>query len=153
MTTNKPGSDQQQPLYGCVSCFEYQTFPADHLRVYDGNCYCEDCWDAYPADADIEWTSLDSFTPALQAECEQLGKELAETELRALKFIHQCNAHVELYQELRGERDQLRAECEKLRKLVSVCADYLSHNEHTCISHGSVLHSMLIDAAMQETNL
>ena len=75
MTTNKPGSDQQQPLYGCVSCFEYQTFPADHLRVYDGNCYCEDCWDAYPADADIEWTSLDSFTPALQAECEKLRKD------------------------------------------------------------------------------
>lgn len=53
---------------------------------------------------------------ALQAECEELGKELAETELRALKFIHRCNAHVELYQELRGERDHLQTECEKLRK-------------------------------------
>lgn len=53
---------------------------------------------------------------ALQAECEELGKDLAETELRALKFIHQCNAHVELYQELRCERDQLQTECEKLRK-------------------------------------
>ena len=41
----------------------------------------------------------------LRGEVEQLGNELAETELRALKFYHQIGAHVDLYRELRTERD------------------------------------------------
>jgi len=52
---------------------------------------------------------------AVTAERDRLAEELGETELRALKFIHQCNAHVDLYRELKAETDQLRAEVESLR--------------------------------------
>ncbi|MBF0675546.1 hypothetical protein [Pseudomonas sp.] len=53
---------------------------------------------------------------ALLAERDRPANEVLETELRALKFMHQCNAHVDLYRELKAERDQLKAEVEALRK-------------------------------------
>lgn len=77
MTTNKPGCVSQPPLFGCVSCNEYQTYPADHLRVYGGYCYCNECWDVYQNDAGKEWHDLKPFVPALQAECEKLRKDAA----------------------------------------------------------------------------
>ena len=44
---------------------------------------------------------------------------------------------------------ELKAEREKLRKLAAECADYLDTNDMTSISHGSILHRKLLDAAMQ----
>lgn len=74
MTTNKPGTVTQQPLYGCTSCYEDCTYTATDLRVYDNECWCEECWDiaSYEVSGGIDWTDLAPFKPALQAECERL---------------------------------------------------------------------------------
>ncbi|CAD5376770.1 hypothetical protein OF001_U170067 [Pseudomonas sp. OF001] len=45
--------------------------------------------------------------------------------------------------------DILRAEVERLRALLAECANYLNTNELTSISHGSILHRKMIDAAME----
>ncbi len=79
MTTNKPGSVNQRPLYGCTSCFEDFSWPASDLRVYGGECWCGLCWDerrwGLP---DLPyWDDLEPYTPALQAECEKLRKDVA----------------------------------------------------------------------------
>lgn len=55
-------------------------------------------------------TDAQALIAELRAENERLGNELCETELGTLKFMHQCNAHVDLYRELREERDSLRAQ-------------------------------------------
>jgi len=46
--------------------------------------------------------------------------------------------------------ETLQAECEKLRKLATECADYLDTNDMTSICHGSVLHRRLLDAALSQ---
>ena len=76
MTTNKPGTVSQRPLYGCTNCFEDCTWPAGDLRVYDGECWCGECWDErdiFPGRPD--WGDLDPYTPALQAENETLEQQ------------------------------------------------------------------------------
>lgn len=77
MTTNKPGSVNQQPLYGCTCCYEDYTWPAGDLRVHDGECWCDLCWDErrwefpdYPY-----WDDLEPYTPALQADYQRLQAE------------------------------------------------------------------------------
>lgn len=94
---------------------------------------------------------------ALLAECEKLRRRARAAEreyskvARTLKGLERVSKVVSDHSdEVCTENNQLRVECKKLRKLVSECSDYLSHNEHTCISHGSVLHSKLIDAAMEK---
>ena len=78
MTTSNPGSVNQQPLYGCTSCYEECTYPADHLHVHDSECWCDLCWDArrddFPDQPD--WGDLEPYTPALQAECEKLRQQV-----------------------------------------------------------------------------
>ena len=86
---------------------------------------------------------------ALIAKMERTEEELDKTELRALKFIHQCNAHADLYRELRAERDKLKAENEALRGLIGECAQYLGSNDLNSICHGSILHRAM-DAAMSK---
>jgi len=80
MTTNKPGTVNQRPLYGCTSCYEEFSWPASDLRVYDTECWCELCWGDrqwdFPDHPD--WASLERFTPALQAENEKLRKASSE---------------------------------------------------------------------------
>lgn len=68
MTTNKPGSVNQQPLYGCTSCYEHCTWPAGDLRVYDNECWCDLCWDVRLDDfpGQPEWADLKPYTPAEQ---------------------------------------------------------------------------------------
>lgn len=74
---------------------------------------------------------LDDYD-ALAAECHRLSDELGETELRALKYIHQCNAHVDLYRELKADRDALAADNQRLREaLEEIVKQYPSPN----ISH------------------
>lgn len=95
-------------------------------RMYgvDGPGYVS-CWEDYGftrAAAAFIAAANPKAILELIAENERLEQELSETELRALKFIHQCNAHVELYRELREERDQLRAEVEGLRSLLAEAA-------------------------------
>jgi len=114
---------------------------------------------------------MDSYE-ALQAECEKLRKQL-ESVKELLKdpvtvFVHMKHGIIakpslrdliDLHGDVpNGEDVQLmeitkhRSESERLRKLVEECADYLDHNEHTCIHNGSALHRKLaeaIDAAMQ----
>ena len=65
MTTNKPGSIGQRPLYGCTSCYEDYSWPADDLRVYENECWCEICWDETTCDFmdQPSWGELDTFTP------------------------------------------------------------------------------------------
>ena len=47
-------------------------------------------------------------------ELERIEQQLCETEARALKWYHQINAHVDLYRELRAERDTLHAANQRL---------------------------------------
>ena len=51
--------------------------------------------------------------------------------------------------EYKKELAALQAECDRLRKLVTECADYLDTNDMTSIGHGSVLHRKLLDDAMK----
>ncbi len=62
--------------------------------------------------------ALHAEAEALRAENGRTSEELDKTELRALKFIHQCNAHVDLYRELKAGRDQLSTELEAARGLL-----------------------------------
>ncbi len=62
-----------------------------------------------------DYDALHAEAEALRAENGRLSEELDKTELRALKFIHQCNAHVDLYRELKAERDQLSTELEAIK--------------------------------------
>lgn len=122
MTTNKPGSETQQPLFGCIICYEYVTYPADHLRVYNGECWCESCWECATHEiADgLDWGELEPFKPALQAECEKLRKHLQNlidqtTPLEPEPGNPMWSRRIQL-DEVIAERDQLRAECEQLRR-------------------------------------
>lgn len=78
MTTNKPGSVNQQPLYGCKGCYEDFSWPAGDLRVYETECWCDLCWGerrwTFPGLP--YWDDLKPYTPALQAECERLRKDV-----------------------------------------------------------------------------
>lgn len=130
MTTNKPGSVNQQPLYGCTSCYEEVTYPAGDLGVYGGECWCEYCWDNRSADFtdQPEWNDLEPFTPALQAECEKLRKDAQEHKDRYFREVYGLNNEgdpiggdpadglVHQVARLLEERNGLRDECEKLRK-------------------------------------
>lgn len=77
---NKPGNINQKPLYGCTGCYEDFSWPAGDLRVYETECWCEPCWDerrwTFPGLP--YWDDLEPYTPALQAECERLRKDVAE---------------------------------------------------------------------------
>lgn len=77
MTTNKPGAVAQHPLYCCTSCYEQCTYPADHLRVNDGECWCDLCWDErrWEFPDQPSWNDLEPYTPSLQTECEKLRKD------------------------------------------------------------------------------
>lgn len=64
MTTIKPGSVNQGPLYGCTCCYELQSFPASDLRVHDNECWCYWCWGEYKeAESGIEYADLPAFEP------------------------------------------------------------------------------------------
>lgn len=115
MTTNKPGAVTQQPLYGCTSCYEECTYPADHLRVHDNECWCDLCWDErrwdFPDQPD--WSDLEPYTPALQAECKELRTALSESranDLTAMGYLNQIR-------QLVGGDDfpDMVRRCEKLR--------------------------------------
>lgn len=70
MTANKPGSVNQQPLYVCTGCYEDYSGPAFDLRVHDGECWCDLCWDERRWDFPDQprWNDLEPYTPAPQAE-------------------------------------------------------------------------------------
>jgi len=95
MTTNKPGSVNQQPLYGCTSCYEDWTWPAGDLRVFGSECWCDLCWDerrwGFP---DLPyWDELEPYTPALQAECALLREQrdaMAEHKMAAHQLVGIC---------------------------------------------------------------
>ena len=79
MTTNKPGSVNQRPLYGCTSCYEDYSWPASDLRVYDGECWCDLCW----AERQWElpgrpcWNDLEPYAPAPLPAEQQPGPDAA----------------------------------------------------------------------------
>lgn len=96
MTTNKSGSVNQDPLYGCTSCYEECTWHASDLHVHDGECWCDTCWDwrseEFPDQPN--WNDLEPYTPALQAECEKLRKDAERLKARVA--------------ELESERDSIK---------------------------------------------
>lgn len=135
MTTNKHGSVNQQPLYGCTSCYEECAWSASDLHVHDGECWCDPCWDGrseeFPDQPD--WASLERFTPALQAECEKLREHLQNlidqaTPLEPAPGNPMWSRRIQL-DDVIAERDQLRAECEKLRKDAEFGRSILSKRE------------------------
>lgn len=103
----------------CWSCGTGATL--NEIRTEDGYCpECEveiDLAEYYPKLAEAH-DALHAEADALRDENGRLSEELDKTELRALKFIHQCNAHVDLYRELKAERDQLSTELEAARGLL-----------------------------------
>lgn len=113
MTTNRPGSVNQRPLYGCTSCYEEYSWPAADLRVYDNECWCDLCW-WYERQGDhpeqLTWSDLEPYTPTLQAECERLTGAL-----------NQANEQAEHFER---EWYLLGDECEKLRQHLM----WLAHN-------------------------
>lgn len=62
---NEPGSVHQKPLFGCTNCYEEYSFPAFDLRVHDGQCWCDDCWQVRvdDGDTDVLWSDLPGFVP------------------------------------------------------------------------------------------
>lgn len=138
MTTNNPGTVIQQPLFGCASCYEDVSYPADHLHVYNGECWCEICWDEVTHEiADgLDWSKLEPFKPALQAECEELRTALAESRandrqamayLEAVREIVGGDSFPEMIgrvKELLEERDQLLAAIRRLCNIYVVDGYY-----------------------------
>lgn len=78
MKTNRNGTLNQRPLYGCTSCFEDYTWPASDLRVHDSECWCDTCWDerGWEFPDQPSWNDLEPYTPALQAERDALVEAL-----------------------------------------------------------------------------
>src|SRR5690606_23160862 len=159
MKTNKPGSVNQQPLYGCTSCYEECTYPADHLHVYDNECWCDLCWDERRWDFPDQpyWNDLEPYTPALQAECEELREHLQNlidqtTPLEPVPGNPMWSRRIQL-DEVIAERDSLRAECEKLRSIISDLKDWDCDVSAGFLSIPVYLRRRMqeaIDAAMQE---
>lgn len=81
MTANKPGALNQKPLYGCTSCFEDYSWPAEDLRVHDSECWCGQCWEEsrWEFPDRPSWSDLEPYTPALQAEREKLRALLLQS--------------------------------------------------------------------------
>lgn len=110
MTTNKPGSVNQQPLYGCTSCYEDWTWPAEDLRVFGSECWCDLCWDErrWEFPDQPSWNDLESYTPALQAECEKLRTKTSVT-------LGIGNGHGNLF--VHGDYDSIKAAQDKIFEL------------------------------------
>lgn len=115
---------------------KYQPVPhggicARHYAEYPENHYPDGPW----AEGEPLMTVAQHqrIVAAKDAEIARLYDDLNETELRALKFIHQCNAHVDLYRELRDERDELRAQLAEKDKRLRQEQAYVSElaEEHT----------------------
>jgi len=123
MTTSKPGSVNQQPLYGCTSCYEECIYPADHLHVYDNECWCDLCWDErrWEFPDQPSWNDLEPYTPALQAECKELRTALSESranDLTAMGYLNQIRELVggDDFPDMVERVAKLQAECDNLRK-------------------------------------
>ena len=71
------GSVNQEPLYGCSNCYENSLWFAVNLRVYEGKCWCDSCWDwqVWCDDKLPRWRELAPFVP-------DDTKRIAELELR-----------------------------------------------------------------------
>lgn len=55
---------EQEPLFGCTNCREDVSFPAEHLRAYQDDTWCQDCFDDAVKFADPEapeWHDLQPF--------------------------------------------------------------------------------------------
>lgn len=123
MTTNKPGTVDQQPLYGCTSCYEEFTYPVDHLHVYDNECWCDLCWDErrWEFSDQPSWNELEPYTPALQAECDALRAKtslsLGVGDGTGNLFVHGDYDSIKRVQALIFECEKLRKDAERYRYL------------------------------------
>lgn len=59
------GTIYQKPLYECINCMDYQSFPADHLRVHEGDLWCGECWGHVDVSEGINWADLSPFVPEI----------------------------------------------------------------------------------------
>jgi len=89
-TATKPtvGSVHQKPLFSCCHCYEEYSWPAGDLRVFKGECWCENCWSQIldRPDTDLSWGDLAPFVPerldgsrpepAVTEVCEELLREV-----------------------------------------------------------------------------
>lgn len=120
------------------------------------NAYAEEDWHTperlfiamEKADAEFVSGCSPFSVLALIAENERQAEDLGKTELRALKFIHQCSAHADLYRELRMERDQLKAENEAIRAALEVAALAMWNSEANMDSEAAAVEEALANAAM-----
>jgi hypothetical protein len=93
----------RKPHYACEngSCFESAMYPADMLGVFDGELWCENCWDydnptQREGEANIDWGDLGIFLPPdsvdLRHRIDQLERD-NEVLIRKLKnSIDDCRA-------------------------------------------------------------
>ena len=55
---------KNRPLYGCTNCYEEYSWPAADLAVYEGECWCENCWHERRWEGELPyWSDLDDFVP------------------------------------------------------------------------------------------
>lgn len=71
MTT---GTINQEPLYSCCGCAEHVSLPADELRIYYENLWCETCWDYDEYCAEIEYDDLQGFDDFLKERAKEYDK-------------------------------------------------------------------------------
>ncbi|QQD21190.1 hypothetical protein GJQ54_05110 [Oceanospirillaceae bacterium ASx5O] len=70
--------NKHEPHFACAGCADLQSIPANHLNVYDGDLWCDDCWDGLDKDTEtgIEYTDLPAFVPEAEQKIQALTEGL-----------------------------------------------------------------------------
>jgi len=101
-------SKEQQPLFSCVNCREDYSWPESDLRVYEGELWCQICFDESDMvwrDSLLIWSDLPPFVPEFKKRIADLEAELAEAQkgsemlvydvLTAQTELDAVNAHID----------------------------------------------------------
>lgn len=94
------GTVTQKPKYDCIACGQEGPLQADELRVFDGECWCSDCWEIH-SECDKRWDQLDRFaavpvafdedaalTLAERMLCIEIDEQLADDIIRYAQKLH-----------------------------------------------------------------
>ena len=67
------------PHFACREqrCAEEISYPADMLRVYEDEAWCEDCWEHEWIEGQPRWNELPNFVPEADRRVEELEAEVS----------------------------------------------------------------------------
>lgn len=99
-----PPTPEPEPLYPCRECADEFSWPAKNLRVYEGELWCEDCYESCEDDGVPPWSDLPPFVPA-----HEMRGYVDRTRLEL------NDAHVALAKAC-IDRDKLRADLDSIRQ-------------------------------------